>query len=57
LQPWWLLGDEQRKKKTVTVGPTVLGEMQLPIHLREDGLYFGGHRKRKGYWRLLERKK
>jgi hypothetical protein len=39
------------------MGPTVLGEMQLPLYLRRDGVFFGGHRKREGYWGLLEKKK
>jgi hypothetical protein len=36
----------QRKKLTVTMGPTLLGEIQLPLHLRGDGVFFGVHQKR-----------
>jgi hypothetical protein len=38
------------RQAIVRMGPTVLGEMQLPLHLRRDGVFFGGHQKRKGYW-------
>jgi hypothetical protein len=45
------------RKKIVGVGPSLLGDMQLPLYLRGEGGFFGGHKKRKGYWGLPEKKK
>jgi hypothetical protein len=40
---------QEGEDEVVTVGPTVLGEMQLPFHLRGDGQDIGGHTKKEGY--------
>jgi hypothetical protein len=39
------LADAQKKKTDSYDGPTLLGEKQLPLHLRGDGVFFGGQKK------------
>ena len=34
----------------VIVGPTVLGEIQLPLYLREEEEFIANHQKRGPYW-------
>jgi hypothetical protein len=51
------LADAQKKKTDSYDGPTLLGEMQLPLHLRGDGVFFGGHKKGRAIGGLLEKKK
>ena len=35
---------------TVRWAPLFLGEMQLPLYLRGEGVFFGGHEKKGSYW-------
>jgi hypothetical protein len=44
------VGGEQRKKKAVTVGPTILGDMQLSLYLMGDD-FFDKKRLLRDYWR------
>jgi hypothetical protein len=46
MAPIHLASGEGRKKKTVMMGCTILAEMELPLHLRGEGVFFGGHQKK-----------
>jgi len=37
---------ERERKSDSWGGPNLLGEMELPLHLRRDVLFFGGHQKK-----------
>jgi ketol-acid reductoisomerase len=37
------------EETTVMVGPTLLGEMQLPLHLRGEGVFLMATKRREGY--------
>jgi hypothetical protein len=38
------------EKVTVIVGPSLLGKIQLPLHLRGDEQDIVGHKKKEGCW-------